>query len=34
MARLAGVLTQVRPIAFTEQMPLTFQGGRRCRISR
>ncbi len=27
MARLAGVLTQVRPIAFTEQMPLTFQGG-------
>ncbi len=27
MARLAGVLTQVRPIAFTDQMPLTFQGG-------
>jgi uncharacterized protein (DUF1501 family) len=27
MARLAGVLTRVRPIAFTDQMPLTFQGG-------
>ncbi|RAI42659.1 DUF1501 domain-containing protein [Rhodoplanes roseus] len=27
MARLAAELTRVRPIAFTEQMPLTFQGG-------
>ena len=27
MARLAGVLTGGRPIAFTDQMPLTFQGG-------
>jgi len=27
MARLAGVLTRVHPIAFTDQMPLTFQGG-------
>jgi uncharacterized protein (DUF1501 family) len=27
MARLAGVLAGVRPIAFTDQMPLTFQGG-------
>ena len=27
MARLAGVLTRARPIAFTDQMPLTFQGG-------
>jgi len=27
MARLAGALTRVRPIAFTDQMPLTFQGG-------
>ena len=27
MSRLAGVLTGVRPIAFTDQMPLTFQGG-------
>jgi uncharacterized protein (DUF1501 family) len=26
MARLAGVLTAARPIAFTDQMPLTFQG--------
>jgi uncharacterized protein (DUF1501 family) len=26
MARLAGVLTRVRPISFTDQMPLTFQG--------
>jgi uncharacterized protein (DUF1501 family) len=27
MARLAATLTRVRPIAFTDQMPLTFQGG-------
>ena len=27
MARLAGALTRVHPIAFTDQMPLTFQGG-------
>ncbi|NVO17966.1 MAG: DUF1501 domain-containing protein [Rhodoplanes sp.] len=27
MARLAATLTRVRPIAFTEQMPLAFQGG-------
>ncbi|MBN8943337.1 MAG: DUF1501 domain-containing protein [Rhizobiales bacterium] len=27
MARLAKELTRVRPIAFTDQMPLTFQGG-------
>lgn len=27
MARLAGALTRVRPISFTDQMPLTFQGG-------
>jgi uncharacterized protein (DUF1501 family) len=27
MARLAGALTKARPIAFTDQMPLTFQGG-------
>lgn len=27
MARLAGELTRVRPIAFTEQLPLTFRGG-------
>jgi uncharacterized protein (DUF1501 family) len=27
MARLASALTRVRPIAFTDQMPLTFQGG-------
>ncbi|WP_029004358.1 DUF1501 domain-containing protein [Azorhizobium doebereinerae] len=27
MARLARELTRVRPIAFTEQLPLTFQGG-------
>ncbi len=27
MARLAGVLTRPRPIAFTDQMPLIFQGG-------
>ena len=27
MARLAAVLTGGRPIAFTDQMPLTFQGG-------
>jgi uncharacterized protein (DUF1501 family) len=26
MARLAAALTRVRPIAFTDQMPLTFQG--------
>jgi uncharacterized protein (DUF1501 family) len=28
MNRLAGVLTGVQPIAFTQQVPLTFQGGR------
>jgi uncharacterized protein (DUF1501 family) len=27
MARLAGALTRVHPIAFTDQMPLTFKGG-------
>jgi uncharacterized protein (DUF1501 family) len=27
MARLAATLTRTRPIAFTDQMPLTFQGG-------
>jgi len=27
MARLAAALTRVRPISFTDQMPLTFQGG-------
>jgi uncharacterized protein (DUF1501 family) len=27
MARLAGALTRVHPVAFTDQMPLTFQGG-------
>lgn len=27
MARLASALTKARPIAFTDQMPLTFQGG-------
>jgi uncharacterized protein (DUF1501 family) len=27
MARLAKTLTQARPIAFTDQLPLTFQGG-------
>lgn len=27
MARLADTLTRVRPISFTDQMPLTFQGG-------
>jgi uncharacterized protein (DUF1501 family) len=27
MARLAATLTRVRPISFTDQMPLTFQGG-------
>jgi uncharacterized protein (DUF1501 family) len=27
MARLAASLTRVRPISFTDQMPLTFQGG-------
>src|SRR5580700_11130190 len=27
MARLAAALTRTRPIAFTDQMPLTFQGG-------
>ncbi|RUP09995.1 DUF1501 domain-containing protein [Hyphomicrobium sp.] len=27
MARLASTLTRVRPISFTDQMPLTFQGG-------
>ena len=27
MARLAGELTRVRPIAFTEQLPLIFRGG-------
>jgi uncharacterized protein (DUF1501 family) len=27
MARLAGALTRVHPISFTDQMPLTFQGG-------
>lgn len=27
MARLAGELTRVRPIAFTDQLPLTFRGG-------
>ncbi|GAB1717318.1 MAG: hypothetical protein NTAFB05_23600 [Nitrobacter sp.] len=27
MARLAGVLTQTRPIAFTDQLPLIFHGG-------
>jgi uncharacterized protein (DUF1501 family) len=27
MARLAGVLTETRPIAFTDQMPLIFRGG-------
>ena len=28
MNRLAGVLTGIQPIAFTQQVPLTFQGGR------
>jgi len=27
MARLAGVLTETRPIAFTDQLPLVFHGG-------
>jgi len=27
MARLAGALTRVHPVAFADQMPLTFQGG-------
>lgn len=27
MSRLAGAFTRVRPIAFTDQMPLTFRGG-------
>ena len=28
MARLAAVLTRIRPIAYTEQLPLVFRGGR------